>query len=48
MNEYEQHLSKLCDTIASLRDRVKDAETSLRIYDHGGDSEYWLRYKDSK
>lgn len=31
-------------TIARLRAQIADAETSLKIWDHTGSSEYWLRW----
>lgn len=32
--------------IERLRARLADAETSLRIFDQGGSSEYWVRWPD--
>jgi len=41
---------RCCDAaraeILMLRERVRNAETSLAIYDDSGDGEYWLHYPE--
>ena len=34
----------LVDQIQALKSRLKDCEQSLKVWDDGGDSEYWVRY----
>jgi hypothetical protein len=40
----EKLMQEAAGEIERLRARIADAETSLRIWDHGNSSEYWVRW----
>jgi hypothetical protein len=43
--EHDEWLSVVQRYVEKLRERIADCELSLRVYDHGGTSEYWLRHE---
>lgn len=45
---YKELYRRECAEVERLKKKIDEAELALRVWDQGGDSEYWLRHPLSR